>query len=199
MRGITALDGILVLSLAAAAAIVVVPQRRVDRILDHEDEIVADLRDLDRRLAEHQKAARRDADRDGVGEYPPLDEVIGSRDARKLTDTGIWELDGYRFAVMTPGPRKLPVLAGTPGAPTDWAELSYLIVAWPAEPGVTGMRAYCRTPGGVLVHQIDGYPYGDAPPHPEWTMIVTDGERVRRNGRPYDGGDWKAPARELRR
>jgi hypothetical protein len=73
-----------------------------------------------------------------------------------------------------------------------------MIVAWPAEPGVTGMRAYMATPHGILRHQIDGYPYSGDPPAPEWPLVRFEGARVAR-GAPYVGNDWKAPAQDLRK
>lgn len=194
------MDVVIALALAAIAAIVVVPQRRVGRMMDNEDQIVADLLDVERRLTEHQKKAVRDTDRDGIGEFAPLGEVLGSRAAaaQRVDDRDVWLLDGYYFAVLTPGPRREPVLAGSEKAVTDYAEVSYMILAWPAEPGVTGMRAYVETPHGVLQHQIDGYPYSLDPPAPDWPMVALDGARIRRGG-PYAGDDWRAPVRELRR
>lgn len=201
MRGFTLIDALLMLTLAAIVAIVVVPQRRVKRIMDAEDRIVEDLRDIERRLEEHQKAGTRDADRDGIGEFGPLTAVLGSRAeaARRIGSTDVWELDGYRFAVLTPDSRKLPVLAGSPEEVTDYAEVAYVISAWPAEPGVTGMRAYCETPYGILQHQLDGCPYGDDPPAPGWEMISFEDGRPRRARPSANDGDWKSPVRDLRK
>lgn len=200
MRGPTPFDIVIAVALVGLAAIVVVPQRAVKRIMDNEDRVIEDLRDLERRLVLSQKAAQRDRDGDGVGEYAPLSDILGARAAaaRRVGLTDVWEMDGYYFAVMVPGPRKFPVLAGSEGDAPDFAEVSYMLVAWPAEPGVTGMRAYLETPQGVLRHQIDGYPYGLTPPAPEWPLIQYEGEKVRR-GPAYAGNDWKSPAQDLRK
>lgn len=198
MRAPTWIDAVTLLAVAALAAIVVVPQRRVRRMMKNEDQVVADLRDLEQRLQEHQKSAGRDADRDGAGEYAPLGEVMGARAdaARPAGTAGIHELDGYYFAVLVPGGRKTPVLAGSPDAVTDWAEVTYAVVAWPARPGETGMAAYMATPHGLLRHQIDGYPYGTEPPWQQlddWAMVDLSGERPRRA--PYSGSSWRVPIR----
>lgn len=197
-RGFTLLDLVIVLAVAALAAIVVVPQRRVRWMMGNEERIVEDLRGLERRLIADQKAARRDVDHDGVGEYAPLTDILGARaeSARRLGTTDIWEIDGYWFAVMVPGPRKLPILAGSPGEAADCSEAGYLLIAWPAQAGETGMRAYLASPHGMLVHQIDGYPYTLDPPAPDWPLIERDGDTIRR-GDPYLGGDWKSPVRAL--
>jgi hypothetical protein len=196
---VTAFDVLLVLALGALAALVLLPERQVRRVLAGEDRAVEDLVDLDRRLRDHQRASARDDDRDGVGEFAPLTEALGARrdDARRVGDTDVWVLGGYRFAVLVPGARKLPVLAGTPEAVPDYAEVAYLLVAWPEEPGTSGMRAYASTPSGILQHQIDGYPYGDRPPFPDAPMIAVEGARIRRADR-YAGKDWAAPVRALR-
>lgn len=199
MRGITLVDLVSLAAAAAVAAAVVGPQRRVRAVISNENQVIEDLRDLDQRLRAHQKAGRLDADGDGVGEYAPLGDVLASRAsaAVRVGDAGIYELDGYRFAVMVPGGlRRAPVLAGSPDVVTDGAEVCYAIVAWPARPGETGMRAYIASPQGILRHQIDAYPYGlhaDIPPAPEWPMVVYDGDRLRANV--YDGDDWKSPVR----
>lgn len=197
-RGFTLLDLVIVLAFAGLAAIVVVPQRRVRWMMANEERIVADLREVEQRLVADQKLARRDTDHDGVGEYAPLTEVLGplAASAVRQGTSDIWEIDGYWFAVMVPGPRKLPILAGAPGESADCSEAGYLVIAWPRRPGETGMRAYLASPHGILVHQIDGYPYGLEPPAPEWPLIKYDGDTVL-GGDAYTGGDWRTPVRTL--
>lgn len=200
MRGFTIFDVVIVAVVAALAAIIVVPQRRVKRLMDNEDRVLEDLRDIERRLLQHQKAAKRDRDGDGVGEYAPLSDILGARAAaaRRVGLSDVWEMDGYYFAVMVPGPRKFPVLAGSEGDSPEFAEVSYMVIAWPSEPGVTGMRAVLESPQGILRHQIDGYPYGLTPPAPEWPLVQYEGEKIRR-GPAYVGSDWKSPALDLRK
>jgi hypothetical protein len=200
VRGLTLLDAVTLIALGAIAAIVAVPRSRVRSLMENEDRVVADLRVLAERIVADQRTGRRDADGDGVGEFAPLGEVLGdlAPAAQRAEPDGVWVLHGYRFASMTPGPRRLPVLAGAEGASADHAEAAWAVLAWPDEPGVTGMRAYAATPHGILQHQIDGYPYDAGPPPLEWTMVVLDGPRARRAG-PYSGDDWRAPVRDLRR
>jgi hypothetical protein len=196
VRAPTLVDTVSILAVLTLAAIVAVPQRRVREIMRNEDQIVADLRDFEQRLADHQQAAARDTDADGTGEYAPLGEILGARGSAAVATgaPGIYELDGYLFAVLVPGGRKTPVLAGSADAVTDWAEVTYAIVAWPARPGESGMSAYMATPHGMLRHQIDGYPYDAAPPPlTEWAMIDLAGEKPRRAA--YQGSAWRVPIR----
>jgi len=184
-------------TLAAAGALgvlVLAPQRRVDTILREEETAVHDLRALEARLVEHRNAVGRDSDGDGVGEYASLTEVLGRDpgDAARVGTSDVWRLHGYYFASLVPGPQRTPVLAGSPSAVADFAELAYALLAWPAQPGVTGMVAYMASPQGLYRHQIDGYPYDLEPPAPEWTMVVRDAEGVRRTG-PYPEKDWLVP------
>lgn len=198
-RGLTLFDGLLLVAIAGIVALVVVPARRVGRILEREDRAVANLHEIERRLRDHQRTAARDADRDGVGEFASLTEVLGplADRARRIGTTDVWVLDGYRFQAFVPGGLKRPVPAGSPDAVTDWAEVAWLVVGWPADPGRTGMRAYAATPNGILQHQIDGYPYGDEPPFPDEQMVVVEGDRVRRRAGAASE-TWRPPVRSVR-
>jgi hypothetical protein len=200
LRGVTLFDLIAILAVVVIAALVVLPQRRVRHILSNEDRVVEHLRDIEQRLAKHRAGGGRDADKDGVGEYAPLTDILGdaAAAARRVGESDVWEIDGYLYQVMTPGGSKSPVPAGSAGAVPDYAEAAYIIVAWPAEPGETGMRAYLQTPFGVLRHQIDGYPYGADAPAPDWALVRYEGARVVR-GLPYAGNDWRSPAQDLRK
>lgn len=195
-RGFGLFDLLLLLLLATLVAVVVLPAQNVQRILDREDRAVALLTEIERRLRDHQRSGARDLDRDGTGEFAPLTDVLGPlrERARRIGETDVWVLDGYRFAVLVPGPNRRPVPAASPDAVPDAAEIAFLVVAWPLSPGVTGMRAYAATPHGLLQHQIDGFPYGDTPPYPDAPMVVPDGARLRRADR-YQGSDWRVPAR----
>lgn len=196
---ITAVDMISVAAIAVVAALIAIPRAEVARMMDREDQVILDLNDFARRLEEQRRTGKPDADGDGRAEYAPLETILGSRREQAVqVSPGIWSIDGYRFAVMLPGGLRRPVLAGTDLVHTDYAELAWMIVAWPAEPGVTGMRAYAVTTYGLLLHQIDGYPYGDSPPYPDGPMVVPDGERMRRI-ESYRGEDWRAPLRAVGR
>jgi len=192
-------DGLLLGLLGTLFATVALPARKVRGILAREDRAVERLVEIEERLREHQRAATRDVDRDGTGEYAPLTEVLGPlrETAVRVGGTDVWVLDGYRFAVLVPGTSRRPVPAESADAVADHAEIAFLLVAWPEEVGVTGMRAYAATPQGLLQHQIDGYPYGDTPPSPDAPMVVPDGTRFRRADR-YQGDDWRVPARAIR-
>jgi hypothetical protein len=196
IRAISLFDGLLILLLGTLVATVAIPRRTVRGILEREDRAVERLLEIEDRLRDHQRSAARDLDRDGTGEYAPLTDVLGPlRDgARRVGDSDVWVLDGYRFAVLVPGTSRRAVPAATADVVPDYAEIAFLLVAWPDEAGVTGMRAYAVTPHGLLQHQIDGYPYGDSPPHPDAPMVVPDGARSRRADR-YQGNDWRVPAR----
>lgn len=112
-------------------------------------------------------------------------------EGRRVGGGDVWEFGGYLFQVLTPGPAKVPVAAGSDRSVTDYAEVAYLIAAWPAQPGETGMRAYLQSPFGILRHQIEGYPYDDQAPAPDWQLVRYEGARVVR-GLPYQGNDWRS-------
>jgi len=192
-------DLLFVLLLATLFAVVALPARNVRRILAREDRAVARLLEIERLLRDHQRSAALDRDRDGTGEYAPLTDVLGPlrETAERIGESDVWVLDGYRFEVLVPGPDRRPVAADSAEAVADYAEVGFLIVAWPLEPGVTGMRAYAFTPHGLLQHQIDGYPYGDTAPYPDAVMVIPDGVQIRRADR-YPGTDWRVPARDFR-
>ena len=198
-RGFGLFDLLFLLLLAALVAVVAIPARRVHGILAREDRAVERLLEIEARLRERQRSAARDVDRDGNGEFGPLSDALGPlRDAATQIDgSDVWVLDGYRFALLLPGANRRPVAAGSADAVPDSAEIAFLLVAWPEEAGVTGMRAYAATPHGLLQHQIDGYPYTDSPPYPDAPMVVPDGARTRRADR-YQGDDWRIPARAIR-
>ncbi len=172
-----------------------VPQTRVRGLLANEDEVIADLEDLEQRAEKHRASAATDADGDGKGEYGPLGAALGPRvsEFERIEGTDVWRRGGYYFTVLVPDRNYHPVAALSPDAQGDYAEIAELIVAWPAEPGRSGMRAYARWPGGVLLqHAIDGFPYGLEPPFPRVALIRRDAKGARAAER-YDGEDWRPP------
>lgn len=186
------------LTVVAAAAIVlflVLPQQRVRGLLANEDEVIADLEDLERREEQYRASAATDADGDGKGEYGPLGAALGSRasEFERVEGTDVWRRGGYYFTVLVPDRDYRPVSAVSTDVHCDYAEIAELLVAWPDDPGRSGMRAYARWPGGVLLqHAIDGYPYGLEPPFPRVPLIRRDAKGARAAER-YDGEDWRPP------
>jgi hypothetical protein len=175
---------------------VAIPQHRVRRLLRNEDEVIADLQDLERREEDRRASAARDMDKDGRGEYAPLGDVLGVRTPQfeRVEGTDIWRRGGYYFTVLLPNREKRPVPALSADVHTDYAELSELLVAWPADPGRSGMRAYVIWPGGQLLqHAIDGYPYTRDPPVPDAAIIGVAGGVAKPADR-YDRKDWVAPS-----
>lgn len=171
------------------------PQARVRGLLANEDDVIADLEDLERREEKHRAGAATDADGDGKGEYAALGAALGARAAEfeRIEGTDIWRRGGYYFTVLLPDRDYHPVAAASPDVHCDYAEIAELLVAWPAEPGKSGMRAYARWPGGVLLqHAIDGYPYGPEPPFPRVPLIRRDAKGARAAER-YDREDWRPP------
>jgi hypothetical protein len=184
-----------VAAVAAIVLLLVVPQARVRGLLGNEDEVIADLEDLERREEEHRAKALTDADRDGKGEYAPLSAVLGTRAVQfeRIEGTDVWRRGGYYFTVLLPDSYYKPVAAGSADVNVDYAEVSELLVAWPADPGRSGMRAYARWPGGTLLqHSIDGYPYTQDPPFPSAPLIHRDARGPRIADR-YEFPDWRPP------
>jgi len=182
-------------ALALLVVLVVAPQLRVRRLLRREDTVIADLADIERREEKHKAAGATDRDGDGKGEYGALGDVLGERakDFERIEGGDIWRRGGYYFTVLLPDREYKPVAATSPDVAPDYAEVSEVIVAWPAEPGVTGMRAYCRWPdGSLLQHGIDGYPYTREPPCPSAPLVRRDAKGARPADR-YDNDDWTPP------
>jgi len=189
------IDALTLAAVAALVLIVVAPQVRVRRLLANEDAVIADLADIERREEKHKAACGTDRDGDGKGEYGALGDVLGERAGQfeRIEGSDVWRRAGYYFAVLLPDREYKPVPATSPEVAPDYAEVAELIVAWPAERGTTGMRAYCRWPGGVLLqHAIDGYPYTLEPPVPSAPLIKRDGKGARPADR-YDRPDWNPP------
>ena len=111
----------------------------------------------------------------------------------RVEGTDVWKRGGYYFTVLLPNRRREPVPALSPEVHTDYAEVAELLVAWPADPGTSGMRAYVRWPGGQLLqHAIDGYPYTRDPPVPDAPLVAVAGGAPRPADR-YDREDWRPP------
>ncbi len=179
----------------ALVALVVAPQVRVRALLEREDAVIADLADIERREEMHKASGATDRDGDGHGEFGALGAVLGerARDFQRIEGSEIWRRGGYYFTVLLPDREYKPVPANSPDVAPDYAEVAEVIVAWPVEPGVTGMRAYCRWPdGSLLQHGIDGYPYTRDPPCPAAPLVRRDAQGVRPADR-YDGDDWTPP------
>lgn len=86
--------------------------------------------------------------------------MLGERiaDFEQVPGTDVWERGGYFFTTRLPGLKREPVESTSPDVVTDFAEVAFLLIAWPVEPGETGMRAYHTAAYGTLQHAIDGYP-----------------------------------------
>ena len=165
------------------------------RLLGNEDEVIANLEDLERREEDHRTRAATDMNFNGKGEYAPLAEVLGTRIAQfeRIEGTDIWRRGGYYFTVLVPNRDYLPVSASSAEVHPPYAEIAELLLAWPADPGRSGMRAYARWPGGVLLqHAIDGYPYSLVPPFPRVPLIQVDAKGPRVADR-YAYEDWRPP------
>jgi len=186
------------MTVAAVAGIVlmfVVPQARVRALLSSEDEVIVVLADLDKLEEAYRASAKTDRDGDGVGEYAALGDVLGARvgEFRRVGDTDVWRRRGYYYTVLLPDSEYMPVAATDAGVTPAYAEVAKLVVAWPADPGRTGMRAYARWPGGMLLqHAIDGFPYGEDPPFPRVALVRRDAKGAHPVER-YDRKDWVPP------
>ncbi len=192
---ISLIDALTLVAVASLAMLVVTPQIRVRRLLANEDSVIAELADLERLEEKHKAAGTTDRDGDGKGEYGALGDVLGERAAQfeRIEGADVWRRAGYYFTVLLPDREYKPVPATSPDVAPDYAEVAELLVAWPASPGTTGMRAYCRWPGGVLLqHGIDGYPYTLDPPFPSAPLIKRDGKGAHPADR-YDRLDWNSP------
>ncbi len=194
--GFSLVDLLILVVVAVLVAAVVLPRRRVDGIVRAENRAIAQLATIVELLEVHQAEAKTDEDRDGVGEFSDLGRVLGRgrADFTRVEGTDTWERDGFYYTVLLAGPEKSPVPATSGMVVADFAEIAYLVVAWPARPGVSGMRAYARRPDGLLQHTIDGYPYGgaDEPPLPPGDMIR--GRRESPEAAPrQDSETWAPP------
>jgi hypothetical protein len=192
---LTAIDVLTLVAVIGLVLLVVVPQSRVRGLLDNEDVVIADLADIERREEAHRASGKTDADRNGRGEYAALGTVLGDREGefQRIEGTDVWRRGGYYFTVLLPDNYYLPVAASAPQVSPKFAEVAKLIVAWPAEPGRTGMRAYARWPDGTLFqHGIDGYPYSAESPFPKVPLVQSDAKGPRPADR-YDREDWLPP------
>lgn len=191
----TAVDAMTVAAVAGIVLMFILPQVRVRALLSSEDEVIVVLADLDKLEEAYRAAAKTDRDGDGAGEYAALGDVLGARagEFRRVGDTDIWRRRGYYYTVLLPDSEYMPVPATDADVPPAYAAVAKLLVAWPADPGRTGMRAYARWPGGLLLqHGIDGFPYGEDPPFPRVALVRRDAKGAHAVER-YDRKDWAPP------
>jgi len=189
------IDALTLACLATLVALVLAPQIRVREVLRSEDAVIADLADLERREEAHRTAGATDRDGDGRGEFAALGDVLGERASQfeRIEGSDVWRRGGYYFTVLLPDREYKPVPATSADVAPDYAEVAELIVAWPSDPGTSGMRAYCRWPGGVLLqHGIDGFPYTREPPFPGAPIVKRDAKGPHPAER-YYGDDWNSP------
>jgi hypothetical protein len=191
---LTMVDACLAVGALALVLAVVVPQWKVRAILRNEHAVVLELQELERLAEAHRASGATDADRDGKGEYAPLGSILAARESSfRQVDADVWERDGYLYAVLLPNRERRPVPGSSAQVVRDLAEVAELIVAWPAAPDRSGMRAYAKWPGGVLLqHTIDGYPYTRRPPAPDAPLVTVDADGTRPAER-YDSQDWRPP------
>jgi len=197
--GFTLTDGLVVFALLVLVSMAFVPHLRVRFLLKREDSIAQDLRDLRDRL-EEARLTGPDRDGDGRREYPQLGDALKTRSVQfdpVPGQPGVFESYGYYFALFFPDRNRRAVAASDPAVPADYAEVTFLLIAWPVDPGVSGFRAYlCTPPDGVLRHGIDGYPYGgpEHPPIPRVDLVdLRDGRPVARTLRDTRTQTWMPP------
>ncbi|MCG3133660.1 MAG: hypothetical protein HMLKMBBP_00874 [Planctomycetes bacterium] len=204
-RGITSVDVLTLAALAGVAWLVWKPSRTVERIIEREDEVVRDLADLWERHAAHMAAGGRDQDKDGRPEASPVGDFLGSRAeaAEHVDGSTVWIMDGYRFQMLGPAAldgRPAPVADPSGQVPADYAEVAWMLVAWPERPGRSGMRAYAWTKDGLAIHKVDGYPYerfADRAPDPGMPLVRREGSRIERIEMPFDPKTWGPPSRDV--
>lgn len=192
---VSVVDAITLAALVTVGLVIVVPRIRVRGLLDNEDAVIAVLEDLERLEEAHRASAATDADKDGRGEYAALSDVLSpeSPGFERIEGTDIWRREGYYYTVLLPDRDKRAIAATSLAVHADHAEVAELLVAWPIDPGHTGMRAYCRWPGGILLqHAVDGYPYARDPPVPNAFLVARDAGGPRAADR-YSGEDWRSP------
>ena len=191
----------LLVALVGIGLLVVRPAWRVERVLVHEEAAWREVVALSERAEAARRGVVRDLDRDGVGEPPPLGVLVRGEGPRYAPGPGgqAWRCGGYWFALLTPGIDRRAAFPTDEARLADYAEIAYAIVAWPADPGTSGMRAYLWTPADakVLRHAVDGFPYGGAerPPLPAEPLVGREGGelRARRVHEPGADSPWKPP------
>ncbi len=201
-RGATLFDTLLLVAGVALVLSVLRLEVAVRHVLGAESAALADLRDLATRVDAYRASAARDLDHDGVGETGPLGDMLGERARafRRADAANAWRRGGYWFTALVPGRDRTPAPPSDDPALADLAEAAWLLVAWPVEPGTTGMRAYLRTQhDGLLRHTVDGYPYGGPtrPPFPRVPLArVVAGRLAPASLRDEDA--WVSPREDQR-
>ncbi len=190
------IDVLIVVAVVALTLMIARPTRHVRGLIDAETRTLKEMAELTSRLEAHRNAVLTDTDDDGVGEFAALGAVLAERTSQfeQVGDTDVWSRGGYYFTVRLPGPKRQPLPAADPSVVADFAEVAYLLIAWPTEPGETGMRAYHTAVYGTLQHAVDGYPYGgaDRPPVPPIKMVYGPRENPTPGSAP-NLGNWAVP------
>lgn len=202
-RPITLTDTLLAVGLLGLAAVFVGPYLGVRSILRAEDRVAERVAELGRRMVVARDNGGRDSDGDGIAEFPFLDALVANDPFYEPTDIpGIYRYDGYYYAALLPNAQRTAVLPEDDDVSADLAEIAFAVVAWPVQYGDGGMRAYAfRQADGLLLHAIDGFPYGRRPPTLDGVWIERrDGAWVER---PYRATHsernraWVSPRRDL--
>ncbi len=170
--GIGSAGGVAGLAVVAAVAI---PNLQHARVRANETAALAALRAIHTAQTSFRGSASRDSDNDSVGEYGFLQELLGqnrpgetNRHRRRLS----FEFEkakrahrrhGYHFRIYLPAEDGTPIgghfkLKSINRVDGDLAESIFYAVAWPAERGTTGNRAFLLDYRGQI-YETKVHPY----------------------------------------
>lgn len=152
------------LLLGGVAPAIAIPKLLAARVDANEQAAMANLRAIASAQAQFQREARVDSDGDGCGEYATLAELTGATAPRgggkggaeallserlQPDATGSAERSGYRYRIDLPtalrrGGGPIPAIVA------ERAELEFVAIAWPVDPGTTGARVFALGSDGSL-------------------------------------------------
>ncbi|MHC5039717.1 MAG: DUF2950 family protein [Planctomycetota bacterium] len=193
---LSAVIGFMCLPITAA---IMIPALLHARVGANEASARASLKQIHTGQGQFQAARCVDQDKDGIGEYGFLMELGGLVIPRnELSRRGSWTVspyisrlhgtvdanggsqkNGYCFKIYLPGPdgtvleetdKKLPEV--DPRA-ADGQEKRYLLYAWPAEAGRTGLRTFAIDPQGRIYEKLKTRFSGPSNP-PPWDEALQD-------------------------
>ena len=216
--GFTLIELMIVVAIIAIVAGIAIPNLLAARLRGNEIAAISVLRNLCTSQSQFQRAAAADEDNDGYGEYGYMGEMTGkvlvrggtirlptdiTQSMASVDTNGEVNRNGYMYRLYLPAPGGVGTREASFGGiaagvlEPDGSEVHWLIYAWPANYGNSGIRTFFMNQRGEMMTTEDQDYSGsnDADVAAGMALLTTDPARM--TGLPAmgttasDGNFWR--------
>jgi len=216
--GFTLIELMIVVAIIAIVAGIAIPNLLAARLRGNEIAAISVLRNLCTAQSQFQRAAAADEDGDGYGEYGYLGEMTGkvlvrggmvrlptdiTQSMAQVDVNGEVNRNGYMYRLYLPAPGAVGTRESGGGGigagvlDADVSEVHWMVYAWPAHYGNSGIRTFFMNQRGEMMTTEDLDYSGSNDPDVTCGMALVTTDPARMTGLPAmgttasDGNYWR--------